>query len=92
MESRISFGNFCVCKEDVSNFVNAKFGVYIEISDWLICFDDLERCGLPINEILGYINSLVEHNMCKVIILANEEEIGTVTLHQRLEEKYQEED
>lgn len=88
--------------ETVSNVLTASFGVVnidlskiknvlnkIEISDWLVCFDDLERCSLPINEILGYINSLVEHNMCKVIILANEEEIGTVTLHQRLEEKYQ---
>lgn len=32
----------------------------------IFIFDDLERCSLPINEILGYINSLVEHE-CKVI-------------------------
>lgn len=88
--------------ETVSNVLTASFGVVnidlskiknilnkIEINDWLICFDDLERCSLPVNEILGYINRLVEHNKCKVIVLANEKEIGTVTLHQRLEEKYQ---
>lgn len=88
--------------ETVSNVLTASFGVVnidlskiknilnkIEINDWLICFDDLERCSLPVNEILGYINRLVEHNKCKVIVLANEQEIGTVTLHHRLEEKYQ---
>lgn len=61
----------------------------IDINNWIICFDDLERCCIPINEILGYINRLVEHNNCKVIVLANEKEIGKITLNQRLEEKYQ---
>lgn len=61
----------------------------IDINNCIICFDDLERCGLPINEILGYINRLVEHNNCKVIILANEKEIGKINLNQRLEDKYQ---
>lgn len=32
----------------------------------IFIFDDLERCSLPINEILGYINSLVEHESEKV--------------------------
>lgn len=61
----------------------------VDINKWIICFDDLERCSLPVNEILGFINRLVEHNHCKVIILANEKEIGALNLNNRLEEKYQ---
>lgn len=41
----------------------------------LLIFDDLERCKIPVNEVLGYINSFVEHDGLKVIILANEVEI-----------------
>ena len=61
----------------------------ININNWIICFDDLERSCLSINEILGYMNRLVEHNNFKVIVLANEKEIGNLTLSQRLEDKYQ---
>ncbi|MGN1115175.1 MAG: P-loop NTPase fold protein, partial [Candidatus Ornithomonoglobus sp.] len=60
----------------------------INIENWVICFDDLERCCLPINEIFGFINNLVEHNNCGVIILANENEIGKMTLNTNLEQKY----
>lgn len=35
-------------------------------------FDDLERCDMPINKALGYINALVEHDGKKVILIANE--------------------
>jgi hypothetical protein len=41
----------------------------------LLVFDDLERCSIPISDALGYINHFVEHRDCKVIILANEDEI-----------------
>lgn len=37
--------------------------------------DDLERAGIEVNEVLGYINEMTEHENAKVIILANEEEI-----------------
>jgi len=40
-----------------------------------IVFDDLERCALPIYQILGYINQFVETSGLKVILIANEEEI-----------------
>lgn len=88
--------------ETASNIITASLGAVnidlskikdtlakININDWIICFDDLERCCIPINEILGYINGLVEHNKCKVIVLANEKEIGKTTLSQNLEDKYQ---
>jgi hypothetical protein len=44
-------------------------------SGFIIIFDDLERCSISIENILGYINHLVEHQGYKVIIIANEEEI-----------------
>lgn len=88
--------------ETASNILTASLGAVnidlskiketlakIDINNWIICFDDLERCCLPISEMLGYINRLVEHNNCKVIVLANEKEIGKISLNHRLEEKYQ---
>ena len=41
----------------------------------VLIFDDLERCNIPFNDVLGYINYFVEHQGQKVIILANEDEI-----------------
>ena len=58
------------------------------ISDMIIVFDDLERCNIEINEILGYINNLVEHNNVKAIILANEKEIWRSGFTVNLAEKY----
>ncbi|HLP87676.1 MAG TPA: P-loop NTPase fold protein [Nostocaceae cyanobacterium] len=43
----------------------------------LLIFDDLERCNMNIEEILGYINSFVESQDLKVVIIANEDEIDT---------------
>lgn len=43
-----------------------------KIDGKLIVFDDLERCRLPIQEIMGYINNFIEHFELKVIILADE--------------------
>jgi hypothetical protein len=39
----------------------------------LYVFDDLERCAMPINTVLGYINEFVEHDDQKVVIVANEQ-------------------
>lgn len=48
-----------------------------KLNDVLIVFDDLERCKVSIEEVLGFINNLVEHNEIKVLILANEKEISS---------------
>lgn len=39
----------------------------------ILIFDDLERCGMPIDAILGFINQFVEHDGYRVLVLANEE-------------------
>lgn len=38
-------------------------------------FDDLERCDVSLVTALGYVNPYVEHGDCKVVLLANEDEI-----------------
>lgn len=57
-------------KVDLQNF--------IDLNKTVICFDDLERCYMPIEKILGYINNFVEHDNIKTVIIANENEINGV--------------
>ena len=57
------------------------FNIYHPESIYI--FDDLERCGMPIEASLGYINSFVENNNCKVIIIGNEEEIASYADNQK---------
>lgn len=61
----------------------------ISIKDSIIILDDLERCSININEVLGYINNLVEHNNLKIILVANESEIGKLNLYKNIEKKYE---
>lgn len=72
---------------DADNVSNA-FGGLLSVKDSILIFDDLERCDCPINEILGYINTFVEHEGMKVIIVANQKEIGKSTYLVNQELKY----
>lgn len=65
-----------------------KFNQGIDIKNMVICFDDLERCSIPINDLFGMINTLVEHCNCKVIILADEKNIGKMYANTNIEAKY----
>ena len=47
----------------------------VDLSGKLVVFEDLERSGINIIEILGYVNNLVEHDGVKVLLVANENEI-----------------
>lgn len=60
----------------------------IQFKDMIICFDDFERCSIPVNELFGIINNLVEHCNCKVIILADEDNIGKMYANTNIETKY----
>jgi hypothetical protein len=53
---------------DLTEFMNGR-------GARLLVFDDLERCKMPISDVLGYINAFVEHDGLKVVILANEVEL-----------------
>lgn len=56
-------------------------------SKHIICFDDLERCQIPIKEVLGFINNFVEHKNLKTIILAYEPEVDKKDGYERIKEK-----
>lgn len=60
---------------------------FVNLDKNIIIFDDLERCNIDINLCLGYINNLVEHNNIKVIIVANEKEIGKLNYDKNYELK-----
>ncbi len=63
-----AFTRFELPAIDLRWLVNTKHAV--------LCFDDLERTRLPMKEALGYINSFVEHEGAKTVILCNEDEIS----------------
>lgn len=41
----------------------------------ILIFDDLERCSIPIADLLGYVNQFIEHGKIKAILIANEAEL-----------------
>ena len=43
----------------------------IDLSGKLIILEDLERSGIDILEVLGYVNNLVEQDGVKVLLVAN---------------------
>lgn len=47
----------------------------LKLEGKVLVIDDLERCSMKIPDVMGFINTLVEHERLKVIILVNEEEI-----------------
>lgn len=68
---------------DVSKGINLN----LDLSNMVLCFDDLERCSLPIKEILGLINDYTEHKNIKVIICADELEIDDQKTYHKIKEK-----
>ena len=47
----------------------------IDLREKLIILEDLERSNIPIKDVLGYVNNLVEQDGVKVLLVANEKEI-----------------
>lgn len=74
--------------QNSDNKLNKIIGALYKINNLIIFFDDLERCNISINSILGYINELVEHNDIKVVIVADENKIGKLNYESNLELKY----
>lgn len=68
---------------DISGIVS----LFNDIKKYVLIFDDLERCDISINEVLGYINEYVEHKNVKVIIIANENEINKLNFDTNYELK-----
>ncbi len=74
---------FNLDKDDLPKLSDIK-----EIKNSVIIFDDFERCSIDTNQLLGFINNLVEHNSIKIIIVANQAEIGKPKLISDLPQKY----
>lgn len=52
---------------------NIKLPDFLKISnDYLLIFDDLERCKIPLGEVFGYINHFIEQEKFKAIVIGNE--------------------
>lgn len=65
--------------QDVSHLLS-EFSVNLD--HYVLCFDDLERIKTELLiELLGYINTLVEHDKVKVVFICNENELKDVDYH-----------
>lgn len=53
----------------------------------LLIFDDIERAGLSIKEILGYINYFVEQVGCHVVMISDDKNIGEQDVYKSIKEK-----
>lgn len=60
-----------------------------ELNSAIIIFDDLERCEIEINQLLGVINNFTEHNSIRIVLVANQNEIGKMRFSKELCSKYQ---
>ena len=51
---------------------------FISFANLVICFDDLERISknLELEEVIGFVNNLVENENAKVILIANEDKVA----------------
>lgn len=70
------FKNVLSCSNKEKEKIRNAITNYV---DKVLFFDDLERIDktkIDIQSILGYINSLTEHNHYKVIVVANDEVLG----------------
>lgn len=63
--------------KDTKNIENILEAIMqnIEMENVVFVFDDLERCSCQVKEVFGYLNTFVEQNKSKVILIANEKEI-----------------
>ncbi len=75
---------FNIAKEDLPQLSDVK-----DLKNLVVIFDDLERCEIEINQTLGIINNLVEHNDIKIILVANQDEIGKMNFSKDISNKYQ---
>lgn len=72
-----------------STIPDIKLPEYLTNTDnYILVFDDLERCSIDVSDVMGYINHFVEHQGYKVVVLANEEEIFKVDVkYSKVKEK-----
>lgn len=81
--------------EDMNNLLDAEgiIEVFKSDSDTLegnrvMILDDVERCKIPLDELFGFINSIVEHSNSKVILICDEEKLDQVANKEGLATEY----
>lgn len=84
-------------KDDLSSIFDSEAIIDILTKDndsvkgeKILFFDDIERAKLPTDELFGYINNLVEHSKCKVIIICEEDKLRTICDNNKSIVKYDE--
>lgn len=79
-------------KFGVKNVVTGTFEYISEYmrehGEYLYVFDDLERCDIDINQVLGYINEIVEQQNSRVLLVGNEKEFAAHKQSENLHGKY----
>lgn len=71
----------------LSDFVSIV-NVWSKIENYILVFDDMERCEIDPCKVLGIVNYYLESKKCKCIIVCNENEINRIRNNTNLEEKY----
>lgn len=56
----------------------------------VLVFDDVERCRVPLDELFGFINGIVEHSDSKIILLCDEDKLTKVADQENLKVCYKE--
>lgn len=81
--------------EDMNNLLDAEgiIEVFKSDSDTLkgnrvMILDDVERCKIPLDELFGFINSIVEHSNSKIILICDEEKLDEVANKEGLATEY----
>lgn len=68
------FGNWATNGGAVQASDAATIRKYLlSLRNAVVVLDDLERAAMPVSQIMGYLNTLVEHEKVKAILVANEE-------------------
>ncbi|WP_428331615.1 P-loop NTPase fold protein [Mucilaginibacter sp.] len=78
-------GNIDDYLKDITNTSKSA----LDTREFVIIFDDLDRlsASISINEFVGFVNSLVEHDNNKVIVIADQDEIPQQEHYRAVKEK-----
>lgn len=72
LKSKLGIDLSVLKKKDYVGIINQTS----KLNNYVLVFDDLERCTININIVLGFINDLVEHKHVKTIIVTNDTEVS----------------
>lgn len=81
--------------EDLNSLLDAEGILEIFKSDTdtikgnrVLIIDDVERCKIPLDELFGFVNGIVEHSNSKVILICDEVKLSEVADKERLSVQY----